>query len=151
MPKKNGNKPPELTPEEKRRQRNRRYYERHREKLLVSQRERYAEQTVVERAKQQFRSARYRGQAEHIPEWNDLEEAARTYVAAMIMTELTGEQYVVDHVVPLNHPLVCGLHSHQNMEVITARENALKKNLFWPGMPAITWESWKMIESTQFH
>lgn len=67
-------------------------------------------------------------------DWSDLEEVIRMYRAAAIMTELTGRMYTVDHVVPLLHELVCGLHTHTNMEVISLPENEIKGNRFWPGM-----------------
>lgn len=67
-------------------------------------------------------------------DWSDLEEVVRLYIAAAVMTELTGIDYGVDHTVPLNHPLVCGLHTHTNLEVITRRLNSLKANWIWPDM-----------------
>lgn len=71
--------------------------------------------------------------------WSDLDKVYRTYLAAAVMSNLLGEMYVVDHTVPLSHPLVCGLHSHTNLVVISSRENNLKGNSYWPDMPEITW------------
>jgi hypothetical protein len=67
-------------------------------------------------------------------DWSDIDAVVRMYVTAAILTELTGRAYVVDHQVPLNHPLVCGLHTHTNMRVITDTLNRMKGHWIWPDM-----------------
>ena len=41
----------------------------------------------------------------------------------------------VDHVVPINSDLVCGLHCMDNFQLLTRSENASKGNRYWPDMP----------------
>ena len=50
------------------------------------------------------------------------------YLQAMQLTKLTGERYVVDHIVPLISEEVCGLHVPWNLRVITQEENLRKSN-----------------------
>lgn len=93
------------------------------------------------------KDARTVGVAMAFCDWSDLEEVFRMYVAAAVMTELTGVTYVVDHAVPVANPLVCGLHTHTNMQVITNAENMRKSNWLWPDMWPIDWSSMTLIES----
>jgi len=52
------------------------------------------------------------------------------YLEAQRLSLETDVEYVVDHIVPLQHPLVCGLHNDANTQVITAEENRVKGNSF---------------------
>ena len=54
------------------------------------------------------------------------------YLQAMELTKLTGERYVVDHIVPLISDAVCGLHVPWNLRVITQEENLRKSNKLEP-------------------
>ncbi len=42
------------------------------------------------------------------------------------------QYYVVDHVIPLNHPLICGLHVEGNFQYLTTEANLKKSNKFEP-------------------
>ena len=41
----------------------------------------------------------------------------------------------VDHIVPLNSPIVCGLHNEFNLQIIPPATNYHKSNNYWPDMP----------------
>lgn len=62
------------------------------------------------------------------PPWVDRKALMRLAERAAALTELTGVQHVLDHIVPLNHPRVCGLTVPWNLEVITRKSNGHKSN-----------------------
>jgi hypothetical protein len=65
------------------------------------------------------------------PKWlsrKQKSEIRQIYQIAITMSKTTGEQYVVDHIVPLRSELVCGLHVPWNLRVIPQQENLLKSN-----------------------
>lgn len=70
-----------------------------------------------------------------IPGWADLDVIKQVYVEARLLSKSTGESWHVDHIVPLQSPLVCGLHVQQNLCVMNWRENIVKGNRVWPDMP----------------
>lgn len=77
--------------------------------------------------------------------WSDIEEVFRIYLSAAVMTELFGKPYVVDHLVPLQGLTVCGLHTHDNLAVVTADENYVKGRYLWPQMAAIDWGTMDLL------
>lgn len=62
------------------------------------------------------------------PAWADERLIQFKYDLAARMTKATGYQWDVDHVVPLKHKLVCGLHVENNLQVITHTKNLRKSN-----------------------
>ena len=55
------------------------------------------------------------------------------YKVAKILGGLTGQKYHVDHIIPLRHPLVAGLHHEDNLQILLGRDNRSKGNRFIPG------------------
>jgi 5-methylcytosine-specific restriction endonuclease McrA len=75
--------------------------------------------------------ARRRKHRDATPLWltrKQKSEIRQLYQIAITMTQTTGEQYVVDHIVPLRGEFVCGLHVPWNLRVITQDENLKKSN-----------------------
>jgi len=64
------------------------------------------------------------------PSWADRQQIAQLYKQAKELTATTGVRHEVDHIIPLRHPLVCGLHVETNLRVIPAYENQKKSNFF---------------------
>ena len=93
--------------------------------------------------------ARRRKHRQATPKWltrKQKSEIRQLYQIAITMTKTTGEQYVVDHIVPLRSEFVCGLHVPWNLRVITQEENLKKSNQLvdTPISPAYTESSGKI-------
>ena len=66
------------------------------------------------------------------PTWVNLEEIKQFYILAAKLTNDTGILHEVDHIIPLTHALVCGLHCPENLRVIPKIDNIKKSNKFEP-------------------
>jgi len=63
-----------------------------------------------------------------IPLWSNALEINKIYTQAKELEKNDGIKRHVDHIIPLKHDFVCGLHVHDNMRIITAHENMKKGN-----------------------
>jgi hypothetical protein len=64
------------------------------------------------------------------PNWANKDAINTIYKTAKELTKSTGISYEVDHVIPVRHPLVCGLHVENNLQIILKDENREKSNYF---------------------
>lgn len=117
-----------------------RYYERNREAVIAraqarpdeekrAYKKRYHERNPEYRKAQT--SLRKRRHREATPSWVTPEQKKQMrslYLEAQRLTKITGERYVVDHIIPLISDEVCGLHVPWNLRVITQEENLKKSN-----------------------
>jgi len=76
---------------------------------------------IVERRKKRDKS---------MPPWANKLAIRSLYIKARQLSAETGIKHEVDHIIPSNHPLVCGLHVETNLQVITEFENITKSNTF---------------------
>jgi hypothetical protein len=105
-------------------------YDKHRETTLAQKR-------VYRQANKGKINALVAARKQHIkqrtPSWVGKEEMwliKEIYDLAILRTKMTGRQWHVDHIVPLQGILVSGLHIPENMQVIPAIINITKKNKF---------------------
>ena len=116
------------------------YYNKNRERELAKSKIRHQENKDVNCARaKQWRldnpdrvaasiANRRAAKKQAIPLWANITNIRLLYKKAQQLTETSGIEYQVDHIVPLNSKIVCGLHCEDNLRVITAKENNSKNN-----------------------
>ena len=91
----------------------------------------YASMTLVERAKiVAYVVNRRRLRDRSMPTWANKSKINEIYLRSQELTRETGVKHEVDHIIPLQHPRVCGLHIPENLQILTKSENRKKSNYF---------------------
>lgn len=85
--------------------------------------------------KQMHLVERRRATGKATPSWNNEFFMSEAYHLARLRTKVMGFKWHVDHIVPLQSKIVCGLHVHNNLQVVPAFANLSKGNRAWPDMP----------------
>lgn len=65
-----------------------------------------------------------------LPAWADVDKITEIYTQSVEMSATTGITHHVDHIIPLVNDLVCGLHVHENLQVLLGEDNMSKSNKF---------------------
>lgn len=84
-------------------------------------------------AKRRRRRNRREAERNATPPWTNRRELDELRKEARRLTKETGTLYTLDHIVPLRHPLVCGLNCPDNIRIVPFLENNKKGNDFEPG------------------
>lgn len=118
----------------------RRYYEKNRDAVIARAAARSPSEVRQYKDKHKERNPEYykaltsvrkRRHRNATPKWLGSQEKVamrQLYLKAQELTKLTGVRYVVDHIVPLINPEVCGLHVPWNLQIMTQEENLKKSN-----------------------
>lgn len=111
----------------------RRHYEDNREKIIARSAE-WAKKNPERSAVLSLAAANKRRarKLQATPAWADMDAITWIYEMRQKICALTGEEWEVDHVIPLKGKLVCGLHVPENMQIIEKVANRMKAARFDP-------------------
>jgi hypothetical protein len=111
---------------------NRKYYEENRDKLREKDRKYYRKYYESNKSLYTQRAAKRRAAKKNrTPLWitDEHKQTIKLYYETrQSLTEATGIEYHVDHIIPLQGNNVSGLHVPENLQIITAEKNTYKNN-----------------------
>lgn len=110
-------------------QKNVEYFRRHQQKFYQENIDYYVEYWQTNAAKYNSNSAKRRAALKQaIPRWADLDAIQMMYQECKLLCDSTGIPHEVDHIVPLQSDVVCGLHCVDNLQILSRFENRRKSN-----------------------
>lgn len=112
-----------LTLQKKRREENPEVFRKRSRESYINNKPLYVEKTARRRATR----------LDATPDWltkEHLQEIKEMYEIISMFKLYTGQEYHVDHIIPLQHDLVCGLHVPWNLQILSAKDNLSKSNKF---------------------
>jgi hypothetical protein len=129
-----------------------RYYQNNKDKILSNEnrelRNKFgAEWRLANRNKDSQYSANNRALKNNaVPSWASKDKIDLLYLKAKEFSLVLDCYIEVDHIVPLNSTLVCGLHTEDNLQLLDKGLNILKGNREWPYMSEVTPELKQMMK-----
>lgn len=116
----------EKKPKEELKNKRKSYYEKNKEKMLKTQ---YLWNKRNKGKVRHYKRVRKQKLKRAITKWFEKDMVERVYHEASL------RGWEVDHVVPLQSEKVCGLHCHDNLQILEKKLNRAKSNSVWPDMP----------------
>lgn len=115
----------------------RKYYKKNKDKVTTRNRQYYKENKEVLKAKVKDYQRKNKGKVNARVARRKAQKlkASVTWANKKILQQIyisCPEGYHVDHIIPLIHPLICGLHVESNLQYLTKSENSSKGNTFVP-------------------
>lgn len=110
---------------------NKRWYEKNRDKAIAANKQHSAKNPEMRAAR---RARRRAAEKNATPIWANDFFIQEAYRLAKLREKVCGGRWNVDHIVPLQSRMVCGLHVESNLQVIPAKANREKSNVVWPQM-----------------
>lgn len=77
-----------------------------------------------------YRSLRRMAEKQAMPAWADKASIKMCYAITRRVSRETGILHHIDHIIPLNGKNVCGLHTFENLQLLTGRDNDSKGNRY---------------------
>lgn len=106
------------------------YYECTKEERLKYQKEYWSKNpSIRNKVRNDYRVSKISATIKSLTQ-EDHDKIKEFYEIAKWMTEVFEEPFHVDHIIPLQHELVCGLHVPWNLQILPAKENISKSNNF---------------------